>query len=160
MTLWFAAFLLCIPLGVGLSALFIANILKKSNVIGDSKSKTEQISDPIIVYSKHDDQVINLGLMENFAKHHLEQLMQTPKYAKAKQDGLDVDQDLCAQGIAMRQGEVLVTDQIVNTIVDMKIEPVTDEELKAMNKRSWKDAVDDSFMDMDEIEPEDNSWHK
>ena len=86
--------------------------------------------------------------------------MQTPKYAKAKQDGLDVDQDLCAQGIAMRPGEVLVTDQIVNTIVDMKIEPVTDEELKAMNKRSWKDAVDDSYMDMDEIEPEDNSWHK
>ena len=51
------------------------------------------------------------------------------------------------------------TTEIVDKLISNP-RRITDEELKAMNKRSWKDAVDDSFMDMDEIEPEDNSWHK
>ena len=202
MILWIAAFLACLPLSIGLPTLLFGYLLEKSNVIGNSTSDTDMISSPVSMYYKEDNLPGISEAFKTYGSYNLTLLKGSPEYKEAVKNSLNVDHDFCAQGIALRGGQVVVTSQITSTIVDMKIEPVNEPSYKSTHassspadssapKRSWKDAiakdpadleknssnleknsaesgsskssckdaVDDTFAEIDKIDPNDSSWH-
>jgi len=157
MGLLFLCCLLSIPLGMGLAKLLMATLLEKSNVVGNSLTDTKEISSPITLIERSDEKAV--FDWESFLPNEFEKLKSTIEYQESKKDRLDVDDEYCAQGIALREGFAVMTGQIISPIKDIKIEPVADPARDqagsvppppAAPKRSWKEAVDDSFMDMDE----------
>lgn len=157
MGLLFICCLLSIPLGMGLAKLLMATLLEKSNIVGNSLTDTEEISSPITLIERSDEEP--LLDWESQLTYALEEMKSTPEYQDSIKNKLDVDIDYCAQGITMRNGFAVMTGQIISPIKDIKIEPVADPARDqagsvppppAAPKRSWKEAVDDSFMDMDE----------
>ena len=56
MGLLFICCLTSIPLGVGLAKLLMATLLEKSNIVGNSLTDTKEISSPITLIDRSDDE--------------------------------------------------------------------------------------------------------
>jgi len=178
MGFWVLAMMISIPGGFGLAKLLMTIILEKSNVVGNSLSETEMISSPVSLYDKQDKLEKWGRYHENYTRHYMSALKTIPEYEEAKERGLDVDRAACDHGYSLVDGHAYISDQAIEPIVEMKIEPVSEQgpdasdqktdasALQAENsagtaaKRSWQEAVEDPFDELDKFDPGNSDWHK
>ena len=82
--IWIAAICINIPVGYGVANLIMAILIERSNVFGDSRSKSERISSPISYVAKTDNVAMDTFGFGDFCDGYVRKMKNAPEHREIK----------------------------------------------------------------------------